>query len=399
MSEHIPHAPSPARLRLAGLILAAVAVAVAAVGILVRIDHANDLQKEVESQHGTVKIVAPQLGPGEQALILPGNVRADLDAPIYARVSGYLKAWHTDIGAHVKKGQVLGEIETPELDQQILRAKADLATAESNWEIADVTAKRYQNLLATESVSHQESDEKAANAKSRHDMLNAARANLESLLAGQSFQRVAAPFDGVVTERNTDVGKLISPGSSNGQSLFRVVDNRRLRIYMEAPQSYAYLIKPNMTVQVYFPELPGQHFAATVLSTSNAIRESSRTSTVEVLMDNKDGKLFSGSYAEVHFNLPSNSKVFRLPVSALLFRKEGLEVATVGADNRVVLKPIAIARDLGRVVEVASGLDSADRVIDSPSDSIVQGDVVRIKNTETSSADQKPVDQKHGAAP
>ena len=389
MSNHIPHVPSPKPLRLAGLLLAAIAVAMATAGILFRIDHANDLQKEVESQHVTVKVVAPQLGPGEQTLILPGNVRADLDAPIYARVSGYLKAWYTDIGAHVKKGQILAEIETPELDQQILRARADLATAESNWGIADVTSKRWQNLLATDSVSHQEGDEKVANAKAKHDMLNAARANLEGLLADQSFQRIVAPFDGVVTERNTDIGKLISPGSSNGQALFRVVDNRRLRIYMEAPQNYAYLIKQGMKVQIYFPELPAQNFMATVLSTSNAIRESSRTSTVELLMDNKDGKLFSGSYAEVHFNLSSHSNVFRLPVSALLFRKEGLEVATVGADNRVVLKPITVARDLGRVVEVANGINSTDRVIDSPADSIVQGDVVRIRNTEAPLAGQK----------
>jgi RND family efflux transporter MFP subunit len=392
--EPIHHVPTLARLRLVGLILVTVAIVVATAGILFRISHARDLQKDVELRHVTVKIVTPQLGPGEETLILPGNVRADLDAPIYARVSGYLKTWYTDIGAHVKKGQLLGEIETPELDQQILRAKSDLATAKSNWEIADITAKRWKNLLATDSVSQQENDEKAAEVKARNDMLNAARANMESLLADQSFQRIVAPFEGVVTERNTDIGKLISPGSSNGQALFRVVDNRRLRIYTEVPQSYAYLIKPNMTVQIYFPELPGQHFAATVLSTSNAIRESSRTTTVELLMDNKDGKLFSGSYAEVHFDLPSNAKVFRLPVSALLFRKEGLEVATVGADNRVVLKPITIARDLGRVVEVASGLDRTDRVIDSPSDSIVQGDVVRIKNTESPSPDQK-----HGTAP
>jgi RND family efflux transporter MFP subunit len=410
MSDHAPHAPSPARLKLAGLVVAVVAVAVATVGILFRNNHANDLQKEVESQHVTVKVVVPQYGPSAQTLVLPGNVRADLDAPIYSRVSGYLKAWHTDIGAHVKKGQLLAEIETPELDQQILRTQADLATAESNWEIADVTAKRWQNLLASDSVSHQEADEKIANAKAKHDMLHAAQANLQSLLVDQSFQRIVAPFDGVVTERNTDVGKLISPGSSNGQALFRVVDNRRLRIYTELPQSSAGLIKQGMTVQIFFPELPGQAFAATVLSTSDAIREASRTSTVELLMENKDGKLFSGSYAEVHFDLPSDTQVFRLPVSALLFRKDGLEVAVVGADNRVVLKRIAIVRDLGRVVEVASGLDSTDRVIDSPSDSIVQGDVVRIKPSEAAALapsalpatplpEQKTVAPKTGSAP
>jgi RND family efflux transporter MFP subunit len=410
MSDHTPQVPSPVRLKLASLVVAVVAVAVATIGIVVRNNQATMLEKEVESQHVTVKVVVPQYGPSAQTLVLPGNVRADLDAPIYSRVSGYLKAWHTDIGAHVKKGQLLAEIETPELDQQILRTQADLATAESNWEIADVTAKRWQNLLASDSVSHQEADEKIANAKAKHDMLHAAQANLQSLLVDQSFQRIVAPFDGVVTERNTDVGKLISPGSSNGQALFRVVDNRRLRIYTELPQSSAGLIKQGMTVQIFFPELPGQAFAATVLSTSDAIREASRTSTVELLMENKDGKLFSGSYAEVHFDLPSDTQVFRLPVSALLFRKDGLEVAVVGADNRVVLKRIAIVRDLGRVVEVASGLDSTDRVIDSPSDSIVQGDVVRIKPSEAAALapsalpatplpEQKTVAPKTGSAP
>ena len=391
MPDPVHRDPAVARLRFAGLVIAAVAVVVAAAGIWVRLSHAHDLEQEVEARHVTVKVVLPQLGPALQTLILPGNVRADLDAPIYARVSGYLKNWYTDIGARVKKGQLLGEIETPELDQQILRARADVATAESNLEIADITAKRWQNLVLSNSVSHQESDEKTADAKSKRDILNAAKANLESLLASQSFQRIVAPFDGVITERNTDIGKLINPGSNDGQALFRVVDNRRLRIYTEVPQYFIYLIKPNMKVEIYFPELPARGFAAIVLSTSNAIRESSRTSTVELLMENKGGKLFSGSYAEVHFDLPSSSTVFRLPVSALLFRKEGLQVATVGADDRVVLKSITIARDLGRVVEVDRGIDSNDRVIDSPSDSIVQGDIVRIKN-----ADAEP---KPGTAP
>jgi RND family efflux transporter MFP subunit len=391
MSDNKPQLPVSGRLRLAGGIFVAVAVAIAVIGIFLRVHHSHDLEKEVESQHVTVKIVSPQYGPSNQVLILPGNVRADLDATIYSRVSGYLRTWYTDIGARVKKGQLLGEVETPELDQQILRARADVATAESNLEIADITAKRWQNLVVSNSVSRQESDEKTADAKSKRDILNAAKANLESLLASQSFQRIVAPFDGVVTERNTDIGKLINPGSNNGQALFRVVDNRRLRIYTEVPQIFAYLIKPKMAVQIYFPELPGQGFTATVLSTANAIRESSRTTTIELLMENKSGKVFTGSYVEVHFNLPSSSKIYRLPVSALLFRKDGLEVATVGPDNRVVLKSITIVRDLGRVVEVGSGIDSNDRVIDSPSDSIVQGDIVRIKNADT--------EPKPGAAP
>ena len=388
MSKHIPQVSSPARLRRIGWAIAILAAGTATVGIVGRNEHAHDLQREVDTAHVTVKVVKPEAGAGEQTLVLPGNVRADLDAPIYARVTGYLKAWHTDIGARVKKGQLLAEIETPELDQQILRVKADVASAESNWEIADVTAKRWQNLLASDSVSRQEVDEKTATAKAKLDLLNAARANLQGLLAEQSFQRIVAPFDGVVTERNTDVGKLITPGSNSGAALFRVVDNRRLRIYVEAPQGYSYLIKPGLKVEIDFPELPGQHFDATVLGTSNAIRESSRTSTVELLMDNKDGKLYSGSYAEAHFVLKSDSQVLRLPVSALLFRRNGQEVATVDADNRVVLKSITIAHDLGRVVEVSSGLKATDRVIDNPSDSIVQGDSVRIM--EEAQAEPKP---------
>lgn len=389
MSDHKPHATVSPRLRRAGLFMAATVIVVAATGIFVRVDHANNLRKEVENQHETVKVVYPERSSGDQPLVLPGNVRADLDAPIYARVSGYLKAWHTDIGAHVKKGQVLAEIETPELDQQILRAKADLASAESNWEIADVTSKRYQNLLATDSVSRQETDEKAATAKARRDILEAARANWQSLLAQQSFQRIVAPFDGVVTERNTDIGKLIGSGSSNGQPLFRVVDSRKLRIFVEVPQSYAHLILPGMIVQVTFPEFPSQQFEASVVGTSDAIRESSRTSTVEILMNNKGGKLLSGSYAEVHFNLHAQGDVLRLPVSALLFRSDGLQVATVGPDNRVLMKAITIANDLGRKVEVASGITAGEMVIDSPSDSIAQGDVVRIKKPEEGKSDHK----------
>lgn len=382
MSEHIPQVGVPARLKLVGGAALALAILIAAAGILLRISHAHELKQEVEAQHTTVQVVRPQYGPSEQSLILPGDVKADVDAPIYARVNGYLKAWYTDIGTHVKKGQLLAEIETPELDQQILRAQADLTAAQSNWEFAEVTAKRWQNLLSTDSVSRQEADEKAANAKAKNDALNSARATLKSLLAEQAFNRIVAPFDGVVTERNTDIGKLISTGSSNGQSLFRVVDLRKLRIYVEVPQNYSTLIKQGMQVEVDLPERPTQHYSATVMNTSNAIHENSRTSTVELRMDNKDGQLMPGSYAEVHFALSSQARACQVPASALLFRKEGLQVATIGNDNRVVLKRIVIARDLGRVVEVASGIDATDRVIDSPADSIAQGDIVRIKETE-----------------
>ena len=397
MSEKIPHPPIPARLRLAGIVFAIFLVVMAVLGIMSRIRHEHELQKQVDTQHMMVKVVMPESGKSEQRLILPVNIRADVDAPIYARVNGYLKTWYTDIGAHVKKGQLLGEIETPELDQQIFRAKADVSTAHSNWEIADVTAKRWQNLVKTDAVSHQESDVKTADAKARLDLLNAAEANLKALMAEQSFQRLVAPFDGIVTERNTDIGHLISVGTTSGQALFRVVDNTKLRIYTEIPQNYASWIKPKMTVHIVFPEMPGDTFDATVLGLSNAIREDSRTSQVELYMDNKDGKILTGSYAEVHFELPANTSVFRLPVSTLLFRKEGLQVATVGTDNKVLLKNITIARDLGRVVEVSSGIDNTDRVIDSPSDSIVQGAAVVIKEAKGKSGAEVAGHEPEGA--
>ncbi len=393
MSEEIHQVQPSRRLKLVGLGGLALAVTVAAAGIMLRIGHAHELEKEVESQHVTVNVVRPQYGPSDDALVLPGDVRADFDAQIFARVNGYLKAWYTDIGTHVKKGQVLGKIETPELDQQISQGEADVARAESNYQIAAVSAKRWQNLLATDSVSRQEADEKAADAKARGDALNAARANLKNLLAMQAFNKVVAPFDGVVTERNTDVGKLVTSGSNGSQPLFRVVDMRRLRVYVEVPQSYSYLIKEGMQVDVEFPERPGQHFQAAVASTSGAIHEASRTSTVELQMDNPDGKLLPGSYAEVHFELSSPSSVFRVPASALLFRKDGLEVATVGPDNRVALKRITIARDLGRAVEVATGLDATDRIIDSPMDSIAQGDRVRVKELDTQASKPAPAEK------
>lgn len=389
MSENIPHNKPSKRLRLTGIVFVTVASLVAGAGIVSRLHKEKVLRKEVDQENITsVRLVAPQFGPSEQTLILPGNVRADFEAPIYARVSGYVRMWYTDIGTRVKKGQLLAEIDTPELDEEISKARANLSTAQANLELANVTAKRWQNLLASDSVSRQTVDEKTADAKAKSDIVNAARANLQSLLAQQSFNRVVAPFDGVVTDRNTDIGKLINPGSNNGQALFKVAEIDKLRIYVEVPQNYASLIKSGMTTQLYFPEHPDKSYTATLVSTSNAIHESSRTLTVELQMSNKSGEVLPGAYAEVHFLMPSRKNVFQIPASTLLFRKEGLQVATVGPDNRVVLKSIKIGRDLGRVEEVIAGITSTDRIIDSPSDSILQGDLVRIKSSETGSKNQ-----------
>ena len=376
--QHLYRRPTR-RLYLTGAIVLVTASTIALAGMIMRSRHENQLASEVKSKHVTVQVVAPEFGPSTQMLVLPGNVRANIEAPIYARVAGYLKSWHTDIGAHVKKGQLMAEIETPELDQQILRERASLQVAQSNLDLANLTAKRWQNLVASNSVSHQESDEKTADAKAKSDSLNAVRADLNNLLAQQSFNRITAPFDGVVTERNTDIGKLINPGSSNGQALFQIADSRQLRIYVDVPQNYAAAIKPGMRTELHFPEYPSQVFQATLVSTSQAIHESSRTLVAELQMQNNDEKILPGAYAEVHFSLPSPTSVFRLPASTLLFRKEGLQVATVAPDNHVELKPITMGRDLGSTVEIIAGISATDRVINSPSDSIVQGSVVRIK--------------------
>ncbi len=381
MSEIPPHNIPSRGLRRAGIVFLAVAITVAVTGVVSRLHHDKELHKELARANlETVNVVHPQYGPSMQELILPGNVTAFIDAPIYARVNGYLKTWYTDIGARVKKGQLLGIIETPELDEEIMRARATLATAQSNLELANITAKRWQNLLVSDSVSRQSVDEKTADAKAKQDLVNAAKANLETLLAQQAFNRVISPFDGVVTERNTDIGKLINLGSNSGQALFRVADIHKLRIYVDVPQSYASLIQDKMKAKLYFPEHPGKAYTATLTSTANAVRVASRTMAVELQMDNQSGEVLPGTYAEVHFEMPSRSNVFMIPASTLLFRKEGLQVAIVGPDNKVILKHIVIGRDLGRIEEVINGLDANDKVIDSPSDSIAQGEAVRIKS-------------------
>lgn len=383
MSNDIPPHHIPSRhLRTAGIVFVVLTLAIAATGIASRIHHDKVLRGDLARQNTqTVQVVMPKYSTSEQDLILPGNVRADFEAPIYARVSGYLKNWYTDIGARVKKGQVLATIDTPELDEGILQAKANLSTAEANMELAQITAKRWQNLLESDSVSRQAVDEKTADAKAKSDIVNAMRASLQNLMVQKSFSRVVAPFAGVVTDRTTDIGQLINPGRSSGQSLFKVAEIDKLRIYVEIPQNYAALISKGTKASLVFPDRPGKRYTATLVSTSDAIHERSRTLTAELQMDNSKGTLLAGAYAEVHFVLPAAKNVYLLPASTLLFRKEGLQVATVGPDNRVVLKHIVIGRDLGRVEEVVAGIDAKDRVIDTPSDSILQGDLVRLKDS------------------
>ncbi|MDB6092257.1 MAG: efflux transporter periplasmic adaptor subunit [Gammaproteobacteria bacterium] len=328
----------------------------------------------------TVATTKPKAQSDLTELILPGNIQANYEAPIYARTSGYLKRWLVDIGTPVKAGQLLGEIESPEVDSQLRQAQADLATAEANQKIAGLTAERWRNLRSSDSVSKQEADEKISLAASGDAQMQAARANVQRLRQLSGFEKIVAPFDGVVTARNTDVGQLISAGINTGPELFRVADMRRLRLYVRVPQTYAAAMKAGLAAELQFPDRPGRTYAARLESTSSAIESASRTLLAQLSVDNQNGELLPGAYVEVHFKLPAGvaGESFKLPANVLLFRGDGLHVATVDASQHVVLKPVTIGRDYGSDVEIIQGLDADDNVILSPPDSLVNGAGIRV---------------------
>jgi multidrug efflux system membrane fusion protein len=328
----------------------------------------------------TVATVNPQPLTGAADLILPGNLQANYEAPIYARTSGYLKRWLVDIGAPVKAGQLLGEIEAPELDSQLRQAQADLVTAEANQKIANVTADRWRNLRNSDSVSKQEADEKISIAASNDAQVQAARANVQRLRELSGFERITAPFDGVVTARNTDIGQLIAAGNNTGPELFRVADMRRLRLYVRVPQTYAAMMKPGLTAELVFPDRPGRKYAAKFDSTAGAIDQATRTLLAQLSVDNQNNELFPGAYTEVHFKLPEGDteEAFKVPANVLLFRGDGMHVATVGDNGHVVLKPVMVGRDYGSDIEIVHGLMANDKVIVSPPDSLTDGVSVKV---------------------
>ena len=313
-------------------------------------------------------------------LVLPGNIQANYEAPIYARTSGYLKRWLVDIGTPVKAGQLLGEIESPEIDQQLRQAQADLATAEANQKIADLTAQRWRDLRASDSVSKQEADEKIASAASGDAQMQSAHANVQRLKELSGFEKVVAPFDGVVTARNTDIGQLIAAGENTGPALFRIADMHRLRLYVTVPQTYAASMTPGLKADLAFPDRPGKTYTATLDSTSSAIDASTRTLLAQLVIDNKNGELLPGAYVEVHFKLPpgAGGPSFKLPANVLLFRGDGLHVGTVDANGHVVLKTVEVGRDYGSDIEIVHGLNADDNVILSPPDSLTDGVPVRV---------------------
>jgi RND family efflux transporter MFP subunit len=313
------------------------------------------------------------------ALILPGDVQPWINAPIYARVSGYLKKWYVDIGTPVKAGRLLAELDTPDLDGQVAQAKADLNTAIANQKLSEVTAKRWDALLAQGAVARQDADSKDSDLAAKNAMVASARANLDHLQAMESFKNLVAPFDGIVTTRSVDVGALVLVGTPGATPLFTVADETKLRIYVRVPQTEADAITDGMTAIFTVPELPGRNFTAKLAASARAVASSSGTQLLQFQVDNPDGLIKPGDYAEMYFAIPGAAGAVHVPATALMFRDQGMMVATVGPDNRVRLKVVTIRRDLGTNVEVGSGLSLNDRVIDNPPDAIRDGDAVRVE--------------------
>ncbi|THD58509.1 efflux RND transporter periplasmic adaptor subunit [Phenylobacterium sp.] len=369
---------SDGRLRLLGLAAAIVAVIVVAVGLFNRFSADRSMKTWTHEQTiPTIGLAKIQAG-GDRALVLPGDVEAFYNAPIHARVSGYLKKWYVDIGTPVKAGQVLADIDTPDLDQQVLQARADLATAEANQKLSSTTADRWKGLVAADAVSKQEADEKFGDLAAKTSLVNSSKANLNRLLALESFKKITAPFAGVVTARNTDIGQLIAAGTPTDQALFTVADQHKLRVYVRAPQNYSALIHNGMTADLTLPEYPGQTFKATVATQAQSVGAASGAELIELSLDNTDGKIKSGDYAQVTFHLIAPQSTIRVPSTALQYRNQGPVVAVVGPDSRVKLRKVVINRDLGSSVEIGSGLDPDDRVVDNPPEALVDGDLVRV---------------------
>jgi RND family efflux transporter MFP subunit len=325
-----------------------------------------------------VDVVSPKASGDADEIALPGSTSALHDTPIYARTSGYVKHWYVDIGAHVKRGQLLATIETPELDQQLQQARADLENAEANLQLATTTAARWQHLLETDSVSHQETDQAVSDLHSKQALLNSSKANVERLEQLQAFERVTAPFDGVVTARNTDIGALVQAGdNSSPKELFHISDIHTLRVYVAVPEIYAAFVKTGEQAKLTLDALPGEMLTGTIARNADAIDATSRTLNVEVDVDNPTGRLLPGAYAFVHLRVPPHPGSVTIPSNALLFRAEGLRVGVV-RKGHVELTPISIGQDYGSTVEVISGLTARDTVIVNPSDSLANGAAVQL---------------------
>jgi len=354
------------RYQRAGFIL----IAIIFIDLCVRLYGFIDAKYRSEAaSHTIVAVVSPTIGGVDSNLSFPGRLEAYLNAPIYSRVNGYLKKWDQDIGADVKKGDVLGEIEAPEIDQQLQQAKSDLISAKSAEELAKISYQRWKNLLAMDAVSKQEFDQKATEYEARKSLRQIAEANLEKAKTFTSYKNIPAPFSGLVTERNTDVGALVTAGA--GKPLFNIANIDRLRVYLNIPQIFKNDISPGMTATIQVPEYPSRVFEAKVVRSSGAVNEGSGTILVEIELDNSTHILTAGEYAQIHVNLPSDRSIPRVPASALMIRKTGVYLAVVDQAQKAEFVKIDIGRDFGQEVEVIGPINESTRVINNPPDSLV----------------------------
>jgi RND family efflux transporter MFP subunit len=357
-----------------------VAAAVVAHGLGLRAAQDSRLHALTEAAAvPNVAVVTPSSADNHSGLELPGRLEAYIRAPIYARVPGYLKSWSHDIGSRVQAGDVLAEIDTPDLDQQLSQARADLNVAQANAKLAEITAKRWQSLAGTDAVATQDVDQRNFTWNANVAQVKAAQANVDRLVAEESFKHLIAPFDGIVTARETDIGALINVGAGGGGTeLFVVSDTSKLRVYVNVPQNFVPSVPPGTKATISVPEHPGKTYSGTVEASAQSVTPSSGTTLMEIIVDNTAGELMPGDYASIHLEVTSAGPVLSVPSSALIFDAKGLSIATVDSAERVRLKPVSIARDLGTVVEVASGLAPDDRVIENPPDGVENGAVVHL---------------------
>jgi RND family efflux transporter MFP subunit len=371
------------RSRKSWLVLAIAVIVVLAIlgsGIWSRVRARTTLDTETtQAALPAVSVVAPKQTAPADEIILPGNVQPFITSPIYARTNGYLKKWYFDIGAHVKQGQLLAVIETPEVDQQLQQARSNLLTAQANLELASITKTRYQGLLKSNAVSQQDVDNAVGTFNANKAIVEADKAAVEQYSALVSFEKVYAPFDGVITARNTDIGDLINSGSSTAAKtdLFHISQPGKLRVYVNVPEEYSQGIKVGMTADLSLAEFPGRKFQGTLVRTAEDINVMTRTLLIEIDVDNPKGTLLTGSYAEVHLAVPTQASTFLLPVNTLIFRTEGLRVGVV-KDGKVVLTAVTPGHDFGNQIEIVAGLKAEDQVIINPPDSIVSGQEVQI---------------------
>jgi membrane fusion protein (multidrug efflux system) len=375
------HSPTGSRRKLGilGVVAVIVVLLVVVTGIRAREDASVKLREWTDDQAiPTVAVVLPDPKVLSATIDLPGRLEAYYRAPIFARVNGYLKSWSVDIGAKVKAGEVIAEIEAPDLDQQLMQARADLVNQQASAKLSDLTLARRRTLIASNFVSMQEIDERTADLSNKNAAVKSAQANVERLEALAGYKKITVPFDGVVTSRQTDVGALINSGGGTGPAMFVISDIKKLRVYVEVPQSYVPSIKIGAKAILSMPDYPNRTFPATVEASSQSVNVSTGTTQMQLALDNSKEELMPGGYASVRMSLARDNAPLHIPSSALIFNQNGLRVATVTADDKILFKTVTIARDLGRDIELASGIAPEDRVIVAPPDGIADGDQVRV---------------------